>query len=91
MSEQHTLTEEQQAVLFKILFSNSCVAASDIAPTDSLVDDLNMDSLDTVEAIMDIEAQFKIEISDEDINDLETVQDVMDHIAMKIHLNKKVS
>lgn len=42
---------------------------------------LGMDSLDTIQAIMDIEEAFKIEIPEDAANQLQTVQDVIDHIT----------
>ncbi len=51
----------------------------------SFVDDLNADSLDLVELIMSIEEEFskegsEIEISDEDAEKIQTVQDAVDFI-----------
>ena len=51
----------------------------------SFVDDLNADSLDLVELIMSIEEEFggddgSIEISDEDAEKIQTVQDAVDYL-----------
>ena len=51
----------------------------------SFVDDLNADSLDLVELIMSIEEEFSkdgapVEISDEDAEKIQTVQDAIDFI-----------
>ena len=51
----------------------------------SFVDDLNADSLDLVELIMSIEEEFskegaELEISDEDAEKIQTVQDAVDYI-----------
>lgn len=51
----------------------------------SFVDDLNADSLDLVELIMSIEEEFSkdgaaVEISDEDAEKIQTVQDAVDFI-----------
>lgn len=51
----------------------------------SFVDDLNADSLDLVELIMSIEEEFskegsELEISDEDAEKIQTVQDAVDFI-----------
>ena len=46
----------------------------------SLKGDLNADSLDMVEIVMDIEREFNIEIPDEDAEKMITVQDVLDYI-----------
>ncbi len=51
----------------------------------SFVDDLNADSLDLVELIMSMEEEFskdgvEVEISDEDAEKIQTVQDAVDYI-----------
>lgn len=81
MSAKPSLTEEQTKALYKALSLNSMTPADAIMATHSLIDDLKMDSLDTIEAVMDIESAFKIEVSDEELNRFNTVQDVADHVA----------
>jgi acyl carrier protein len=56
-----------------------------VKPGASFVDDLNADSLDLVELIMSIEEEFsadgqQVEISDEDAEKIQTVQDAIDYI-----------
>ena len=46
----------------------------------SFVDDLGADSLDLVELIMAMEEVFDTEISDEDAEKLQTVQDAINYI-----------
>ncbi len=43
-----------------------------------LVDDLNFDSLDTVEMIISIENEFDIEIQDDEIDSIRTVRQISD-------------
>ncbi|MEJ2197903.1 MAG: acyl carrier protein, partial [Desulfuromonadales bacterium] len=43
--------------------------------------DLGADSLDTVELVMALEEEFDIEISDEDAEKIQTVQDAIDYIG----------
>lgn len=61
------------------------VDEAQVVPNASFVDDLNADSLDLVELIMSIEEEFSkdgnpIEISDEDAEKIQTVQDAIDFI-----------
>ncbi len=61
------------------------VDESDVTPNASFVDDLNADSLDLVELIMSLEEEFSgggndIEISDEDAEKIQTVQDAIDFL-----------
>jgi acyl carrier protein len=46
----------------------------------SFMDDLGADSLDTVELVMALEEEFDIEISDEDAEKIQTVQDAIVYI-----------
>ena len=51
-----------------------------ITPTTHLIDDLGADSLDVVEVVMQIEEEFDIEISDEEVEKLTTVQEIIDYV-----------
>lgn len=42
------------------------------------LDSLGLDSLDTIEIVMDLEDQFDIEISDEEVRVLSTLQNLID-------------
>ncbi|MGI9558163.1 MAG: acyl carrier protein [Thermodesulfobacteriota bacterium] len=55
-------------------------AADEIEPEMSFIDDLGADSLDLVELVMSIEDEFGIEILDEDVEKIVTVQDAVDFI-----------
>ena len=46
----------------------------------SFIDDLGADSLDTVELVMSLEEEFDIEISDDEAENILTVQAAIDHI-----------
>ncbi|MBN2644745.1 MAG: acyl carrier protein [Desulfuromonadaceae bacterium] len=46
----------------------------------SFMDDLGADSLDTVELVMALEEEFDIEISDEDAEKIQTVQDAVSYV-----------
>lgn len=47
----------------------------------AFMDDLGADSLDTVELVMALEEEFDIEISDEDAEKIQKVQDAVDYIS----------
>ncbi len=47
----------------------------------AFMDDLGADSLDTVELVMALEEEFDIEISDEDAEKIQTVQDAVAYIS----------
>lgn len=50
---------------------------------DKLIDDLGADSFDTVELQMNLEAEFEIEISDDEAEKMGTVQDIINLVAAK--------
>ena len=56
------------------------VDESEVTPTASFVDDLGADSLDTVELVMAFEEGFEIEITDEDAEKIQTVQDAITYV-----------
>lgn len=56
------------------------VKLEEITETSSFVDDLGADSLDTVELVMALEEEFKIEIPDEDAEKITTVGDAIKYI-----------
>lgn len=58
-----------------------------ITPATKLTEDLNIDSLDTIELVMALEQELNIEIPDEDAEKLLTVQDVVDYLE-KVLPNK---
>lgn len=43
-------------------------------------DDLNADSIELVELVMTIEEEFEIEVSEEDLENLKTIGDVIDYV-----------
>jgi acyl carrier protein len=56
------------------------VAADEVTPEASFIEDLGADSLDIVELVMALEEEFNIEISDEDAEKIRTVKDVVGYI-----------
>lgn len=55
--------------------------AKDIKNGDSFVEDLNADSLDTVELVMALEEEFGTEIPDEEAEKITTVQLAIDYVT----------
>ena len=54
---------------------------AEVTPSKKMKDDLNADSLDLVELMMNLEERYKITIADEDLSGLQTIQDVVTYIA----------
>jgi len=64
----------------KIIAEKLSVEPDEVVPEASFVDDLGADSLDLVELIMAMEEAFDIEITDEEAEKLQTVQDSINYI-----------
>ncbi len=56
-----------------------------VTPEASFREDLGADSLDLVELIMEFEAQFGGEISDEDAQKIKTVKDAVDYLEARLN------
>jgi acyl carrier protein len=59
------------------------VTREECVPEASFIEDLGADSLDLVELIMAMEENFGIEISDEELQKIRTIQDVINFIKKK--------
>lgn len=55
-------------------------AGTEIPVNANLQDDLNADSLDAVEIIMEIEDSFDIEVPDAIAEKIETIEDILDYL-----------
>lgn len=68
--------------IFELLESFDKIAdKSKITPSANFSKDLNLDSLDIVEVVMNIEEEFSISLSDEQADSIKTVQQAIDLIA----------
>ncbi len=64
----------------KIVAEQLGVEEDQVTAEASFMDDLGADSLDTVELVMALEEEFDIEISDEDAEKIQTVQNAIDYV-----------
>ncbi len=76
--------DEILAKLRDILVDQLGVDASSVTLEASFQDDLDADSLDLVELIMELEDQFGLKITDEDAQSLTTVGAAVDFIAARV-------
>lgn len=69
----------------KIVSEQMGVPEPEISRDTSFVNDLNADSLDTVELVMEFEEEFELSIPDEEAEKIQTVGQAIDYI--KLHLD----
>ena len=81
-----TAVEIEEKVI-QIVGEQLNVDKSEIARDTSFVNDLNADSLDTVELVMELEDEFDLTIPDEEAEKLKTVGEAIDYIQK--HLGDK--
>jgi acyl carrier protein len=75
MTDQEILTG-----LGEIIDEVAGVPAEEVTPGKSFVDDLDIDSLSMVEIAVAAQDKFGVEIPDDQLKDLTTVQDVIDFV-----------
>lgn len=67
--------------VINIISEQMGVDKGEIASETSFINDLNADSLDTVELVMEFEDEFDINIPDEEAEKIQTVGAAVEHIA----------
>jgi acyl carrier protein len=67
-----------------VLSEKSGIDFNSIQDTASFADDLNIDSLDFIEIIMELENKFKIKINDEESEKFKNVANITQFIKQKI-------
>lgn len=68
----------------KVVVEELSVKEEEVTPSASFTDDLGADSLDVVELVMAFEDEFGIDIPDEDVGNLKTVDDAVKYIQSKL-------
>lgn len=68
----------------EILTEQLDINADDIQMESSLAEDLGADSLDAIDIVMTIEDQYSIEVPDETIEDMKTVEDIVSFIEANV-------
>ena len=76
------LTEQEiQEKVISIIADQMNIDKSEISRDTSFINDLNADSLDTVELVMELEDEFEMSIPDEEAEKIQTVGQAIEHIV----------
>ncbi|MFZ9011270.1 MAG: acyl carrier protein [Planctomycetota bacterium] len=67
--------------VIEIVSEQMGVDKAEVTPETSFINDLNADSLDTVELVMEFEDEFDMSIPDEEAEKIQTVGAAIDYIA----------
>ncbi len=78
-----TVAEIEEKVL-QIVSEQMSVDKSEITRETSFVNDLNADSLDTVELVMELEDEFDLTIPDDEAEKLKIVGEAVDYIQQQL-------
>ena len=73
--------EEVEAKVIDIVSEQMGVDKNEVSRDTSFINDLNADSLDTVELVMEFEDEFDMSIPDEEAEKIQTVGAAIDYIV----------
>ena len=68
----------------EVIIEQLNITEEECVPDAAFIDDLGADSLDIVELIMAMEDNFGMDISDDDLMKIRTVQDIIDYIKERM-------
>ncbi len=71
---------EIEEKIYQIVSEQMGIDKSELARDTSFVDDLNADSLDTVELVMEFEDEFELSIPDDAAEKIRTIGQAVEHI-----------
>jgi acyl carrier protein len=81
--------EEIEEKVFEIVSDKLSVDKSELSRSTSFINDLNADSLDTVELVMELEDEFDMTIPDEEAEKLKTIGQAIDYVNNQLAGAKK--
>ena len=85
MSADEVNVQEIENKVIEIISEQMGVDKSEITRETSFINDLNADSLDTVELVMEFEDEFDMSIPDEEAEKIQTVGAAVDYIVNALH------
>jgi acyl carrier protein len=85
VSADEVNVQEIENKVIEIISEQMGVDKSEITRETSFINDLNADSLDTVELVMEFEDEFDMSIPDEEAEKIQTVGAAIDYIVGALH------
>lgn len=85
----HTDNDYEQ-VVSRLILESPQVKIKSVA-TDMLLSDISVDSLEKLSIAMDLEDAYDIEISDEEVEQFESVADIVGYIKLAVNARKDIS
>ena len=76
--------EEIEVKVKELITQQLEVSEEQLKPEASFIDDLKADSLAVVELVLALEQEFKLEIPDEDTEQIKTVKDALDYVKSHV-------
>lgn len=76
--------EEIEKIVRETIAEQLGINEDDIAPTSTFGSDLGADSLDILELVLALEEELEVELPDQDVKRLKTVQDMVDYLNQKL-------
>ena len=89
MSAEDVDVQAIEEKVIDIISEQMGVEKSEIRRETSFINDLNADSLDTVELVMEFEDEFDMSIPDEEAEKIQTVGAAIDYIVNIVHSKKQ--
>jgi len=78
------MSEDIKSRVVMVVVKQLGVKEEEVKDESSFIEDLNADSLDVVELVMALEEEFGIDIPDDDVQNLKTVNDAVNYITSKL-------
>ena len=89
MSAEGVDAQAIESKVIEIISEQMGVEKSEIRRETSFINDLNADSLDTVELVMEFEDEFDVSIPDEEAEKIQTVGAAIDYVVNVAHSKNK--
>jgi acyl carrier protein len=85
VSSDEVNVQEIEIKVISIICEQMGVDKAEVSRKTSFINDLNADSLDTVELVMEFEDEFDISIPDEEAEKIQNVGSAVDYIVHAVH------